>query len=96
MDELKIGDTVRVIDGKNIPGFVNWNDEMTKFVGSTYTIKEVISNGVYILEGAKETYKKVNFDTNYNYYWYFSERWLLPVDNCIQIEDNELNELFGR
>lgn len=70
MGKFKIGDKVKILDGRNKPSFrltwsPIWVDGMNKYIGEVHTVKYICGAGDYSLEGI-----------NYS----FAEEWLAPAE----------------
>lgn len=63
---IKVGDTVRILDGRNNPNIhPKWVEGMDKYIGEVRTVKHINGIGDYSLEGIS---------------YFFAEEWLAPAE----------------
>lgn len=73
---IKVGDRVRILDGRNNPNIYSaWVEGMNEFIGTVHTVEHA----------HRECYELS--DTNY----FFAEEWLAPADDFTKADLRELD-----
>ena len=86
---IEVGDTVRILDGRQINSHVFWNPAMDKLVGAVATVADKFDNRYgtrYLLSG---------FDKSEDNYWVYDVNWLERVSPTLEVDNAELDDMFS-
>lgn len=77
MSKFKIGDRVRILDGRKNPDiYPKWTKGMDELIGEVRTVKHINGIGGYSLEGIG---------------YFFAEEWLAPADDFTKADLKEFD-----